>query len=206
MRVRNRRRDRRGAAALAGVAAVAALATGCGIRPTVPVDAGAAPSRMPCSLSDDEVVTRAPQVPQVPVRVYLVCASGLEAVNRSAPAPGDKGRAGRVEVAQELLDQLGAELSQTEREAGFTTYVQGPLTVAAAREGDPADTLRLSRQPEDLPPAALSQIVCTYAENSTTASAGTAVLGGPGPYAARAYRCTGDIKERPESGAPTQAP
>ncbi|MDN3295892.1 hypothetical protein QWM81_17910 [Streptomyces ficellus] len=199
-------RERRGAVALAGVALVAALAAGCGIRTTsVPVDAGAAPSRLPCSLPGGDVTAQARR--SVPVRVYLVCASGLEAVSRTVPAAGEKNpRDGRVAVARELLAQLRAEPAAEEREAGFTTYVQEPLTVSAGRAGDPAGALRLSRQPEDLPAAALSQIVCTYAENGTTADGGTVLLGGPGAYPVRRYACTAQLRERPESAAPTRSP
>ncbi|MET9431907.1 hypothetical protein [Streptomyces sp. NPDC003036] len=204
------RRWRRGAGALVGVAALAALAAGCGIRPTVPVDAGAAPSRMPCTLSDENRTEAgaggAAQGRQgLPVTVYLVCASGLEPVRRTIEeAPVVKGRDSRVAVAGALLGQLSAEPPASERQAGFVTYVEPPLSVSAGREGDPARALRLSRQPDDLPPAALSQLVCTYAGNAaTTAGGGSVVLGGPGDRPARRYTCTEAVKERPESVAPT---
>lgn len=198
-------RERRGAVALAGVALLAVVVSGCGIRTTsVPVDAGAAPSRLPCSVSGDDVASQVGEQ-GVPVRVYLECASGLEAVDRTVPRTDDKNpRGSRVAVAQALLNQLLAEPSAGEREAGFATYVQGPLTVSAGREGDPEGALRLSRQPEDLHAAALSQIVCTYAENGVTADGGTALLGGPGPYPVRRYACTAGLKERPDSAAPTR--
>ncbi|MFF8830442.1 hypothetical protein [Streptomyces sp. NPDC015131] len=198
-------RERRGAVALAVVALVAALASGCGIRTTtVPVDAGAAPSRLPCSVSGGTMASGA-QAQPVPVRVYLVCASGMEAVDRSIAETGDKNpAANRVLVARALLNQLLAEPAASEREAGFATSVQGPLTVSAGRPGDPAGTLRLSRQPEDLPAAALAQIVCTFAENGTVASGSSAVLGGPGSYPVRRYACTAGLKERPDSAVPTR--
>ncbi|MGA5423139.1 hypothetical protein [Streptomyces lavendulocolor] len=202
-------REGRGLVALAGIAVVAAVASGCGIRTTsVPVDAGAAPSRLPCSVSGSAsgpgIATRAEQQP-VPVRVYLVCASGLEAVDRTVPVTADKNPAdGRLAVARALLNRLVAEPTETEREAGFTTSVQGPLAVSAGRDGDPEGALRLSRQPEDLPAAALSQIVCTYAENGTTADGGTVLLGGPGPYPVRRYACTEQLRERPDSAVPTR--
>ncbi|MFB9392525.1 hypothetical protein ACFPM3_29105 [Streptomyces coeruleoprunus] len=207
MRVPQQRRRWRGrrVAALAGLAVVAAVTAGCGIRPTsVPVDAGGAPSRMPCSLSDASLATQAHE--GVPARVYLVCASGLEAVDRTVRLPEDRTGAGRVLTAQALLDELAARPSASEREAGFTTYVQTPLKVSAGRAGDPAGTLRLSRQPEDLPPAALAQIVCTYAESAATSVDRAAVLGGPGDYPVRHYRCDQTLKERPESAVPTLAP
>ncbi|MEU7280162.1 hypothetical protein AB0A69_15460 [Streptomyces sp. NPDC045431] len=214
--MRTRKRWRRGAGVLAGAAAVAALAAGCGIRPTVPVDAGAAPSRMPCTLSESDSgsgsgsgsgsdAAGAEGRQGLPVTVYLVCASGLEPVRRTADEPPVvKGRDSRVAVAGALLAQLSAEPSASERQAGFVTYVEPPLSVSAGREGDPARALRLSRQPDDLPPAALSQLVCTYAENAaTTAGDDTVVLGGPGDRPARRYACTKAVKERPESVEPT---
>ncbi|MER7107943.1 hypothetical protein [Streptomyces sp. NPDC000229] len=198
-------RERRGLVALAGVAVVAAVAAGCGIRTTsVPVDAGAAPSRLPCSVSGEDLASRA-QPQAVPVRVYLLCASGLDAVDRTVPETGDKDPEGsRVATAQALLNQLLAEPSASERAAGFTTSVEGPLSVSAGRGGDPEGALRLSRQPEDLPAAALSQLVCTYAENAAVADGGTALLGGPGPYPVRRYACTAQLRERPDSAAPTR--
>ncbi|MGW1880956.1 hypothetical protein [Streptomyces sp. NPDC001970] len=200
-----RARLRRGAAALAGALVVAAAATGCGIRTTsVPVDAGPAPSRVPCSLTGKE--TRTPAAPgAVPVRVYLVCASALEPVDRTATV-SEKAAGDRSVIARTLLDQLQADPSAAEREAGFATDVRGPLTVAPARDGDPEGTLRLTRQPEDLPPVALAQIVCTLAESEVAADSGTVVLGGPGEYAPRGYRCTDAAKERPETVLPTVGP
>ncbi|GGT57494.1 hypothetical protein [Streptomyces purpureus] len=198
------RRVRRGALALAGAAVCAAVATGCGIRTTsVPVDAGAAPSRVPCSLSGKEVVTQSR--PGVPVRIHLVCGSQLEVVERTTPVgeeQADKSARGRLGLAQVLIDELRAEPSDTEQEAGFTSSVKGSLTVSPGRKGDPAGTLRLSRQPEDLPPAALSQIVCTLAESTVVTVRGTVVLGGPGDYAPHGYACTPALKESPESAAP----
>ncbi|MEU9979622.1 hypothetical protein [Streptomyces sp. NPDC050856] len=201
---------RRGAGVLVGGVLAAALVTGCGIRTTtVPVDGGAAPSRLPCSVSGEGGGSRTPG-PGVSVRVYLMCASGLEAVDRQVPAPDGRGADARVAAARALLGQLRAEPSRSEREAGFTTYVRPPLTVSGSRDGDPAGALRLSRQPEDLPPAALSQIVCTYAENGTThgtaVTGGTVVLGGPGDYPVRHYQCSAGIRERPESAVPTRSP
>ncbi|MFE7123787.1 hypothetical protein [Streptomyces sp. NPDC057617] len=188
---------------LAGVAALAVLAVGCGIRTTsVPVDAGPAPSRMPCQVAGESVITQAR--PGVPVRIYLACASGLSSVERAARIPQGKAADNRVEIAQGLLDELQAQPSKSEREAGFTTYVRGPLILSAPRKGDPADALRLSRQPEDLPATALAQIVCTFAESEVTD--GTVVLGGPGDYPARAYGCDRETKVNPDTAVPTLAP
>lgn len=194
------RRTGAGAAATA-VAVLSVLLQGCGIRTTsVPVDAGPAPSRVPCSVSGEDVTT---QSAGIPVRVFLVCGSQLTAVDRRAPLPQEKASGDPVPTASALLDQLRAEPSESEREAGFSTAVKGPLSVTGGRGGDPAGTLRLSRQPEDLTATALSQIVCTFARSSAGAGADTVVLGGPGGYAPRRYQCTTELRERPESVAPT---
>ncbi|MFB7587967.1 hypothetical protein [Streptomyces sp. NPDC056169] len=185
--------------------ALTALVTGCGIRTTsVPVDAGAAPSRVPCSVTGESSSATAAQ--GVPVRVFLVCGSQLEAVDRRTPLPEEKAGGNPVATATGLLAQLLAEPSDDERRAGFTTAVRGPLVVGAGHKGDPAGTLRLSRQPEDLTPVALSQIVCTFSASSAGAGDHTVLLGGPGPYAPKRYRCTTELKERPESTPPTTAP
>ncbi|MFC5799706.1 hypothetical protein [Streptomyces formicae] len=200
-----RRRVRRAGVALAGVALAAAVATGCGIRTTsVPVDAGEAPSRMPCSVGGKETAAQA-QPEALPVRVYLLCASALVAVDRTVPLP-EKAAGDRGLIAAALLNELLADPSAAEREAGFVTNLRGPLTVRPARENDPRGTLRLSRQPEDLPPAALAQLVCTFAEGEAAADGGTVVLGGPGDYPPRGYRCTDAAKERPETVLPTVGP
>ncbi|WP_233518311.1 hypothetical protein [Streptomyces corynorhini] len=191
---------------LTGVLALAALAlSACGIRTTsIPVNAGAAPSRMPCEISGENVITQAES--GIPARVYLVCSSGLASVERAARIP--EGGAGsddaRRKTAQGLLDELQARPSAAEREAGFSTSVRGPLLVSGSRKGDPAGTLRLNRQPEDLPTVALAQIVCTLAESGATD--GKVVLGGPGGYPARGYACEKETKIHPDTGVPTTAP
>ncbi|GBQ00292.1 hypothetical protein SSP531S_17060 [Streptomyces spongiicola] len=197
-----RPRARRAAAALAAAVALAAAA-GCGIRTTaVPVDAGPAPSRVPCTLAGKETTAPAPQ--QMPVRVYLVCASALKAVERTVTV--SEGRTGdRVRTAGILLGELLEQPSATEREAGFASLVRGALTVSAPRDGDPAGTLRLSRRPEDLAAAALAQVVCTLAESPAAAESGTVVLAGPGDDAPRGYRCTDSVRQRPDTALPTTA-
>ncbi|MEU6486299.1 hypothetical protein [Streptomyces sp. NPDC046887] len=205
-------RGARGVWALASLLVLGAVTAGCGIRTTsVPVDAGAAPSRLPCTLSgQDASEAPAPTTsagPAVPVRVYLVCASALEAVERAVPSPsGRPAGEARSATARALLNQLLARPSEQEREAGFASHVEPPLAVSAGRPGDPAEVLRLSRQPEDLPATALSQLVCTYAENGVEAGDGTVVLGGPGDYPVRRYVCPAGQKERPESPVPTRSP
>ena len=182
----------------------AVLLSGCGIRTTsVPVDAGAAPSRVPCSVPGEASGTGGQS--GVPLRVYLVCGAQLDAVERRSPLSEEKAAGDPVRTASALLAQLQSEPSDEERRAGFATAVKGPLVVSAARKGDPKGTLRLSRQPEDLPPTALAQIVCTFAESTagepggSGSTADSVVLGGPGPYGPRRYSCTTELKERPES-------
>ncbi|WP_327349419.1 MULTISPECIES: hypothetical protein [unclassified Streptomyces] len=186
----------RAAVTLAGAVTVAVLAAGCGIRTTsVPVDAGAAPSQVPCSMSAADV---APQTLQgVPVQIYLVCSSQLVTVDRTIQV--DEAKADRVRIAQALLDELEQKPPADERQAGFSTTVPATLQVSAARGGDPRGTLRLSEQPEDLPAEALAQIVCTYAESGTLAPDGRVVLGGPGSYRPHGYLCTTETKARPKT-------
>lgn len=200
--MRSRTPAGRSLAVLAGALALAGFATGCGIRTTVPVNAGAAPSRVACEVSEGNLTTQAQ--PGVAVRVYLVCASELAPVERAAAIPAEKALGNRVQVAQALVDELAEEPSSTERDAGFESYVRGPLRISEARSGDPLGTLRLNRQPEDLPTAALAQIVCTLTEGAATD--GSVVLGGPGTYGARGYRCDDGTKRSPESAVPTTGP
>ncbi|WP_309050470.1 hypothetical protein [Streptomyces sp.] len=188
-----------GAGALVA-AALTLLVSGCGIRTTsVPVDAGAAPTRVPCSLTGESSSAAAQGVP---LRVHLVCGAQLEVVERGAPLPEERAGRSPLRTAAELLELLVAGPSEEERAAGFTTAVRGPMTVKGARAGDPAGTLRLNRQPEDLAPTALSQIVCTFAESAAGAGEHTVLLGGPGAYAPKRYRCTPELRERPESAPP----
>ncbi|MGW0565496.1 hypothetical protein ACWDZ4_34125 [Streptomyces sp. NPDC003016] len=193
-----RRTVKRGPARLVGLAALCAVLAGCGIRTTsVPVEAGAAPSRVPCELSAEDASS--PAAPGIALQVYLVCGAQLVPVDRAVRAPGEKPVSGRVRVAQTLLDELRKEPSDEEKQAGFTTDVREPLAVSGAREGDPRGALRLSSRPEDLPAHALAQIVCTYADSAASGSDRSVVLGGPSDDPVRAYRCTAALKSRPES-------
>lgn len=190
-------RRRAAVAALGAVLAAAALASGCGIRTTsVPVDAGAAPSRVPCKLPSADVTTRSPDSVAAPV--YLVCASQLVTVDR--PVPAGASGSGALGAARALLDQVRQSPPESERRAGFSTAVPAGLRVEPSRAGDPAGTLRLSSQPEDLSEVALAQLVCTYAENEALVTQGSVVLGGPGEYPARGYLCTSQTKARPQDG------
>ncbi|WP_328319266.1 hypothetical protein [Streptomyces sp. NBC_00388] len=186
------------AAALMGLATLCALTAGCGIRNTsVPVDAGAAPSRVPCDLPADGGVGQAPQ--GIPVRVYLICGSRLVPVDRTVQIAEGRTLSDGLRVAEKLLDELREKPSRPEQEAGFSTDVQDPVSVGPGRKGDPAGALRLSRDPADLPANALAQIVCTYAESAAAETDGSVVLGGPGGDPPRAYSCTQQLKTRPDT-------
>ncbi|WP_329118126.1 hypothetical protein [Streptomyces sp. NBC_01465] len=192
-------RFRKAATVLAGIAALCAAATGCGIRDTsVPVDAGQAPSRVPCDLPAENVATQAME--GIPVRIYLVCGSQLVSADRTVQIPQGSDTADRVRVAQMLLDELQEPPTTAERQAGFTTDVRGSLTVNGPRKNDPRTALRLNRAPEDLPSAALAQVVCTYADSALVEEQDDAVLlGGPGGEQVRSYACTQELKARPEA-------
>ncbi|MEU6209087.1 hypothetical protein ABZ891_04165 [Streptomyces sp. NPDC047023] len=195
------RRSRRTAPAvlvpLVGVALLAA--SGCGIRATtVPVDVGAAPSRVSC---DTPAVPGGQTAAGFRATVELVCGSQLVGVERVVPMP-EKGavRDPAVQAAQALLEALERPVSAEERDAGFSTGVPAGLTAGVPRPGDPAGTVRLSRKPEDLPPVALSQIVCTMAgSEAVSAGPGPVVLGGPDADPPRAWECTDAVRSRPES-------
>ncbi|MCX5194797.1 hypothetical protein OOK31_12960 [Streptomyces sp. NBC_00249] len=192
-------------AALAAVAGLVALTgTGCGIRATtVPVDVGPAPSRVSCDTPEQPPAGQS-GVQGFRATIELVCGSQLVGVERLVPVPEKRpARDPLVLVAQALVEQLERTPSQEERDAGFTTGVQGELTVSPPRTGDPAGTVRLSRRPEDLPPVALAQIVCTLsASDAVSAGPGPVVLGGPDADPPRTWECTDAVRSRPES-APT---
>ncbi|MGW7054119.1 hypothetical protein [Streptomyces sp. NPDC054887] len=186
---------------LTALAALCAALAGCGIRTTsVPVDAGAAPSRVPCELSAQEPAAEAAS--GVPLQVHLVCGAQLVSVDRTVRIPEER-LSDRVRVAQTLLDELKKEPSAEEKQAGFSTDVRESLTVSGAREGDPRGALRLSSQPEDLPTHALAQIVCTYADSAAAGRDRSVVLGGPSDDPVRGYQCTAALRARPESVLPT---
>ncbi|NLU72277.1 hypothetical protein HCC61_06200 [Streptomyces sp. HNM0575] len=196
--------------ALCGLALLGALAAGCGIRSTsVPVDAGAAPSRVSCVLPGDRESADGGDGGNLPVRVYLSCGSRVSPVDRRVALPdGDDSE--RLPVARGLLDALRAEPDSEEESAGFKTAVPRGLRVSGPAEGDPAAALRLSEPLGDLPAFALAQIVCTYADTAAAGSDRSVILGGPadaedggdstGSGAVeplRRFRCDTDLRTRP---------
>ncbi|MFJ6695891.1 hypothetical protein ACIQM4_07435 [Streptomyces sp. NPDC091272] len=191
-------RVRRGAGLVGAALAVVAATAGCGIRTTqVPVDAGAAPSRVSCDAPAKSAGDRSQAGSTV--RVYLVCGAGLVSVPRAVAVPEETMAADRMRAAQALLDELQREPSDEEERAGFSTDVRGSLTVSGPRAGDPPGTLRLSRPPADLPTHALAQIVCTYSGSAADDGVGSVELGGPSEDPPGRYRCTAALKARPEA-------
>ncbi|MFJ2744979.1 hypothetical protein ACIO3O_35585 [Streptomyces sp. NPDC087440] len=197
VRLRRVRRVRRRVGLLAAALGVLVTGTACGIRTTqVPVDAGAAPSRVSC-----DVPARKNDVPEqgATVRVFLVCGAGLVSVQRVVGVPEQALASDRLRAAQTLLDELQKEPSAAEDQAGFTTDVRDSLTVSAPRGTDSPRALRLNRQPDDLPTHALAQIVCTYSGSAADDGGGAVELGGPSEDPPRAYQCTAALKARPET-------
>ena len=181
---------------------LALLLAGCGIRSTeVPTDFGPAPSRVRCSLSEPDVAAQASR--GLAVQVFLLCGSSLVAVDRTVRvADGTADSERRVLVAQGLLDQLAEAPSTAEREAGYTTYVRGGMTVSGPRAGDPEDTLRLSTPPTELSAHALAQVVCTFSDSAAAEGDGSVILGGPDTTPLRRYDCTDELRSRPGSAQP----
>jgi hypothetical protein len=176
--------------------------TGCGIRATqVPTDFGAAPSRVPCSLSEPDLSAQTSR--GVPVQVFLLCGSSLVTVDRTVRVPdGSADAERRVIVAQGLLDQLAQSPSASEKAAGYTTDVRGGMAVTGPQGGDPEDTLRLSTAPGDLTSYALAQIVCTLSDSAAAEGDGSVVLGDPGTGPLRRYSCTDEVRSRPGTAQP----
>lgn len=188
-------------ASLCGLAIAGLGLAGCGIQAsTVPVDVGAAPSRVSCD-TPAKPSAGTSTVQGIRATVELVCGAQLVGVERVVPIPEKKpSRDAVVLVSQALLEALQREPSPQERDAGFTTGVPAGLTAAAPRPGDPAGTVRLSRKPEDLPPVALSQIVCTLSDSeAVSAGPGPVVLGGPDSDPPRAWECSAAVRSRPEA-------
>ncbi|MFF7655053.1 hypothetical protein ACFZCY_35335 [Streptomyces sp. NPDC007983] len=194
-----RPRATRRAAALLLTVVVALLAAGCGIRGTsVPVDAGAAPSRASCRAP--ETGRAAEGAGRISVRIYLLCTSRILSVNRNAQLPGKKAPIERVAAARALLEQLRQPPTAAESSAGFSTAVEDWVTVSGPAKGDPDEALRLNRPPEELPSYALAQIICTFAGSAAADEQNKVVLGGPesdrDPL--KRYECTEEMRSRPE--------
>lgn len=198
---------------IARAAAVAALAAfalgGCGIRSTpVPVDAGGAPSRVPCSAPGTEGEPH-PGDGTVRADVYLVCGGGLASVERSVPVDGTgTGGETRLTTARELLDELQRSPSRAERDAGFSSSVPRDLEVDGPGEGDPEQVLRLNRDPSRLPPFALAQVVCTFVGTAAAGQQETVVLGGPEGAAGEplVYSCTSELRGSPDAAGTAGSP
>ncbi|MEU7317835.1 hypothetical protein, partial [Streptomyces sp. NPDC007083] len=187
---------RRAALSALALSVLVLPAAGCGIRATsVPVDAGAAPSRVGCVLPDDRKSPEGGGGASV-VRVYLVCGARVSPVERKVRMPDGRSSARRLPVARELLDELRQRPEPGEDTAGFETAVPRRLTVSGGTDGDPDGALRLSEPLEELPPYALAQIVCTYADTSAADAEGGVILGGPA-----GDRSTGDDAVSEAEGA-----
>lgn len=181
------------------VAVVALAATGCGIRGTsVPVDAGAAPSRASCEVSAHDGPAQDPEK-TAPVDVFLVCGSQVLPVERTVLVPRKVLAKDRLRTARALLGELRAHPSASEEDAGFSSKVPGSLAVDGPRGKDPDGTLRLSKEPGKLPPYALLQIVCTYAATSLADENRFVVLGGPEDAPPQRYPCTENLRTQPNT-------
>ncbi|MGW7575961.1 hypothetical protein [Streptomyces sp. NPDC054765] len=190
----DRRTGRRGTAAAAAMLAL--TVAGCGIRGTsVPVDAGGAPSRVSCRAPASEPPP-SPSGPGTRTVVYLVCGSALAQVERTVPP--SRAAASRLPAARALLDELEHKPSPDEEQAGFSSALPQDLKVSGPRAGDPADALRLSIRPDDLPSFALAQLVCTYGASTALGRTHAAVLGGPGDDTAHRYDCSADVLANPD--------
>ncbi|MCB5909591.1 hypothetical protein [Streptomyces pinistramenti] len=190
---------RRGASVVVLAGALALTVAGCGIRGTsVPVDAGGAPARVSCKVADGGKAQDRPD--DVRTAVYMVCSSALipvqRAVARTTAAPTGTER---LRAARTLLGALQKTPTPAEEEAGFSTAVPEDLKIAGPRAGDPADTLRLSTSPDDLPSFALAQLACTYGAAPALGRTHTAVLGGPDDDAPRRYPCSTEVLIHPDT-------
>ncbi|GAA2577032.1 hypothetical protein ACWCO0_07390 [Streptomyces tubercidicus] len=182
----------------AAVAALALAAAGCGIRGTsVPVDAGGAPSRVSCKAPASEPAPNPPGGSRA--TVYLVCGSALAQVERAVSLPKSSATTEPpLPTARVLLKELQRRPSSAEDRAGFSTALPQDLKVTAPRADDPAQALRLSIRPDDLPSFALAQLVCTYGASPALGRKHAAVLGGPDDTAAHRYDCSADVLANPD--------
>jgi hypothetical protein len=192
-------RARRWAKTAAVVAVAAAALSGCGIPATsVPVDAGSAPSRASCEVHG-QGAKGSPRPGLATATVYLVCTSQLMPLTRSTAMPSGSTAHDPVQVARALLDEVRRPPSAAEGNAGFSTEVPDDLAVSGPRKGDPAKALRLSEQPDELPPFALAQLVCTYAGTDAAGGDPAVLLGGPQDVRPLRYECTDQLRSHAES-------
>jgi hypothetical protein len=184
-----------------GLAMLGGLA-GCGIRATsVPVDAGAAPTRVSCALPGAGPSTDA--LGMTTVQVYLVCAHRVSPVQRAVP----ERRLDRMETARLLLTELQRKPDQAEEQGGFASQVPGGIHLTGPAPGDPPETLRLDKDPDDLPSYAVGQLVCTFADPQAGASDHSVVLGGPDlRIPARRYDCDDALRTSPDAGPTAGSP
>ncbi|CDR09194.1 hypothetical protein [Streptomyces iranensis] len=185
-------------AALLLTGAVALLAAGCGIRGTsVPVDAGAAPSRASCRTPESERAVEG--MGRGSVRIYLLCSSRILSVSRTTRQGDEKTSREPVRVAQALLEQLRLPPAAAEVSAGFSTAVEDWVEISGPAKGDPDSALRLNRPPEEIQSLALAQIVCTFADTTVAGDDGKVVLGGPDSQRdpLKAYQCTEEMRRNP---------
>ncbi|WP_246114099.1 hypothetical protein [Streptomyces montanus] len=198
---RSTRAARRTRTALLAVPLLAVVLAGCGIRSTeVPTEFGPAPSRVPCTLSGPDLGTQSSR--GILVQVFLLCSSQLVRVDRTVRITAGTADTDRVRAAQALLDELTANPSDIEKEAGYTTNVRDGLTVTGPRPDDPEDALRLSIEPTALTSYALAQVICTFSVSAAASDDGTVTLGGPGEDSVRRYECTADVRSRPGTETP----
>ncbi|MFE5873190.1 hypothetical protein ACFQ6V_31690 [Streptomyces roseifaciens] len=174
-------------------------ATACGIRGTaVPVDAGGAPSRASCVVRPEHAIPSGAAT----VTVQLECTSQLVPVTRAVAETSEDS----VAVARTLLQELRKAPANEEAEAGMSTAVPQRLTVAGQRPGDPAGTLRLSREPGELPQVGLAQLVCTYAGTAAADGKRSVILGGPADEPPKSFACTDELRVHPDSANITGTP
>lgn len=185
-------------AALLLTGAVALLAAGCGIRGTsVPVDAGAAPSRASCRAPASERTTEG--IGRTSVRIYLLCSSRILSVSRTTRLGDEKTSREPVRIARALLEQLRLPPTAAEAAAGFSTAVEDWVEISGPAKDDPDNALRLNRPPEEIQSLALAQIICTFADTTVAGDDGKVVLGGPDSQRdpLKAYQCTEEMRRNP---------
>ena len=155
-------------------AVLAGALAGCGIRATsVPVDAGAAPTRESCGAPEGGQPTDA--VGMMTVRVYLVCGRRLVPVERMVR---DR-QLNQLGLARLLMTELERKPDRAEERSGFASAVPEGLNVTGPAIGDPEGTLRLDQNPDELSSSAIVQLVCTFADAQSGSASRPVLLGGP---------------------------